>query len=129
MISRAALVALFFLCISACGASLPGGYSIEYGDRGKAWLANPDGTLVHGALIKQLFKDDRRVLLITFATTLGGQIDGPRPLDGNCYVALLIQADRQRIRQVRLTEARSLAAKMELVESYNRGCLQGMPVR
>ena len=60
------------LAIAGCGPSLPGGYDVTYGDRGKAWLANPDGTLVHGALIKQLFKDDRHILLIAYEARLGG---------------------------------------------------------
>lgn len=115
------------LAIAGCGTSLPGGYGVTHGDRGKAWLSNPDGSIAHGALIKQLWKDDRHILLLTFATTFGGEVVGPRPLDGNCYVALYIDADQRRIRQVRLAEARRLSANMTSVESYNRGCLQGMP--
>ena len=105
---------------------LPGGYSIHFGGSGKAWLRRPDATLAHGALIKQLFKDDRHVLLITFTATLGGEADGPRPLDGNCYIALLIDTKRRHTRQVRLAEARELATKMDPVLSSEQGCLQGM---
>lgn len=121
------LLMLSALATAGCGTSLPGGYRVTYGDRGKAWLSNPDGSIAHGALIKQLLKDDRHILLITFATTLGGEIDGPRPLDGNCYVALYIDADQRRMRQVRLAEARRLSANMTSVVSYDRSCLQGMP--
>jgi hypothetical protein len=128
--ARAAALLLPIFATLACGSpppALPGGYSVTYGDRGKAWLANPDKTLAHGALIKQLFADDRHILLITFATTYGGEVAGPRPLDGNCYVALLIDGPRQRTRQIHLAQARRLSRKMTLVESYERGCLPGTP--
>jgi hypothetical protein len=129
MIRRAALLPLLALVgLGGCGESLPGGYTIHSADRGKAWLRNPNGTLAHGALIKQLFKDDRHVLLVTFAATVDGEVDGLRPLDGNCYIALLIETDRRRMRQVRLSEARRLAAKMEEVASSARSCLPGMPI-
>jgi hypothetical protein len=126
---RRLLFALAAINIGGCSAppSLPGGYSVSYGDRGKAWLENPDGTMAHGALIKQLFKDDRHILLISFAATSGGEIDGPRPLDGNCYVALLIDSKERQMRQVRLSEAHQLASHMSLVEFSNGGCLQGRP--
>lgn len=100
---------------------------MRYGERGKAWLANPDGTIAHGALIKQLHSDGRNLLLISFAGVVEGQIDGPRPLDGNCYVALLIDSRTRQTRQVRLDEAERVAARMTLIEAYERGCLEGMP--
>jgi hypothetical protein len=132
MAIRTALLMIALLATGACGVSrgepLPGGYSVSYADRGKAWLVNPDGTTAHAALIKQLFKRDGYVLLVTYAATYGGKVEGPRPLDGNCYIALLIETDRQQVRQVRLAEAHQLAAKMELVASYARGCVQGMAV-
>jgi hypothetical protein len=126
-------LALLLGACSMIGPSLPGGYTIIYADRGKAWLANPDGTIAHGALIQQLYKDDRRILLITYATTyasddgIGFRVEGPRPLDGNCYVALLIEGGTGETRQVRLAEADRLAAKMDLVASSSRGCVRGMP--
>ena len=123
-------IGIMALLLGACGiagTSLPDGYAVRHGDRGTAWLANPDGTLAHPALIKQLFRDDRRILLITFAATYEGKVEGPRPLDGNCYVAISIETREHRMSQVRLAEANSLAAAMTLVESSDRGCLQGMP--
>lgn len=124
---RASLLILCALGMVGCSPALPNGYAVIHADRGKAWLTNPDGTLAHGALIKQLFKGDRHILMITFAATLGKQVDGPRPLDGNCYIALLIDTDKQRMKQVRLAEAHEIAAGMSIVEAYDRGCLQGMP--
>ena len=124
---RAILCVFSALAAAGCSPALPGGYSVRYADRGKAWLRNPNGTLAHGALIKQLFKDDRRILLVTFAATLAGEVDGLRPLDGDCYVALVIQAEQHRMRQVRLAEAHRLAAKMDLVESYDRDCSKRTP--
>ncbi len=82
--------------------------------------------MAHGAQIKQLYKDEQHLLLITFAAQYGGVVDGPRPLDGNCYVALLIDSKERRMRQVRLAEAHRLAANMTLVDASNEGCLQGM---
>ena len=126
---RPLLLILATIAIGGCSASpsLPDGYNVSYGDRGKAWLENPDGTIAHGALIKWLFKDDEHILLISFAATLGGEIDGPRPLDGNCYVALFFNSKERQMRQVRLAEAHQLASHMSLVESFNERCLPGMP--
>jgi hypothetical protein len=121
---------LAVLATAACSATstpLQDGYTIVYGDRGKSWLANPDGTMAHPGLIKQIFKDYRHILLITFAATYEGEVKGPRPLDGNCYVALLITSKERLTRQVRLAEARRFASKMAMVESSGRGCLMGMP--
>jgi hypothetical protein len=119
------------LVLSACSnePSLPGGYAISFGDRGKTWLQNPDGTLAHGAIIKRLHTDGRDILLISFASTSAGETVGPRPLDGNCYIALLIDSKEQRIRQVRLDEANRRASRMALVDSSNLDCLEGMPTR
>ena len=122
------LLVLGSLSLAGCSPSLPDGYSVTYGDRGKVWLSNPDGTLAHGAEIKQLYRDDGRLLLITSAATIGGEIIGPRPLDGTCYVALLIDTDQRRMQQVRMAEADRLSANMTLVESSGRaGCLPGSP--
>jgi len=118
---------LTVLTVTACSPSLPNGYAVIDRDRGKSWLANPDGTIVHGAVIKQLFIDGQHILLVAPAAVIDGSIDGPRPLDGNCYIALLIDSRDQRTRQLRLAEARRLAANMTLVASSNPGCLEGMP--
>jgi hypothetical protein len=106
--------------MSAESAGLPDGYAVISGDRGKTWLAEPDGSLVHGGLIKQLYKNDRYILLITYVPEIEGEVDGPRPLDNNCYVALLIASRERQIRQVRLAEAHRLASKMTLIESSQR---------
>jgi hypothetical protein len=124
------LIGLIALLTGACGIvgpSLPGGYSVQYGDRRKVWLGNPDGTITHGALIKELYSDDRHILLISFPTTYGGEVEGPRPLDGNCYIALLIDSRSSQMRQVRLPEARRLATRMRMIESSRRECSPGMP--
>jgi len=116
------------LSLFGCGPTLPDRYSVKYGDRGKAWLANPDGTIAHGALIKRLYRADDQLLLITYPASLGGEIEGPRPLDGTCWIALLIDTNRQQIRQIRMPEADRLSSGMDLVESSDASCLQGMPV-
>jgi hypothetical protein len=123
----ATLWLLTILTMTACSPSLPNGYAVIDRDRGKSWLANPDGTIVHGAVIKQLFIDGQNILLVAPAAVVDGSIDGPRPLDDNCYIALLIDSRDQRTRQVRLAEARRLAANMTLVASFNPGCLEEMP--
>lgn len=115
------------LATAACSPSLPNGYTVIVGDRGKSWLANPDGTLVHGALIKQLYSDSRHILLIAPADSIDGEIEGPRPLDGNCYVALMIDSRNGRTKQLRLAEAHRLAAQMTLIETSDSGCLTGIP--
>ena len=126
--NRMVLLTVGCLSLIGCGSTLPDGYSVTYGDRGKAWLANPDGTIAHGALIKRLYRADDQLLLITYPESLGGEIQGPRPLDGTCYIALLIDTNRQQVRQIRMAEADRLSLTMNLVESSGSGCLQGMPV-
>lgn len=124
------LIGLIALLTGACGIfgpSLPGGYSVSYGDRGKIWLANPNGTMAHGALIKELYSDDRHILLISFPTMYGRVVEGPRPLDGDCYIALLIDSQSGQMRQERLAEARRLATRMRMVESSGRECMPSMP--
>jgi hypothetical protein len=122
-----------YLALAACtretsagSAALPDGYAVISSDRGKTWLAEPNGSLVHGGLIKQLYKNDRHILLIAYEAETDGKVDGPRPLDNNCYVALLIASRERQTRQVRLAEAHRLASKMTLIESSERSCLQGM---
>ena len=124
---RATLWLMTVPAMTACSPSLPNGYVVIDRDRGKSWLANPDGTIVHGAAIKELFIAERHILLLAPAGVVEGVIDGPRPLDGDCYIALLINSRDHRTRQVRLAEARLLAADMTPVRSFNRGCVAGMP--
>jgi hypothetical protein len=121
------LVALLTGACGIFGPSLPGGYSVSYGDRGKIWLAKPNGMMAHGALIKELYSDDRHILLISFPTSYGGVVEGPRPLDGNCFIALMIDSRSGQMRQVRLAEARRLASRMQMIESSGRECLPSMP--
>lgn len=116
------------MAIGGCGASpaLPGNYTVSYGDRGKAWLQNPDGTIAHAGLIKQLYRDERRILLIAHPVSYGDEAAPPFPLDDTCYVALVFDAPTRRSRQIRIADASHLAASMTEVESYERPCLQGM---
>lgn len=93
---------------------------MQYGDRGKAWLANSDGTITHGAVINQLYSDGRTLLIISFAAVVEGEIDGPRPRDGNCYIALLIDSQTRQTRQVGLSQAKLMASRMEIIENYQR---------
>lgn len=117
------------MAIGGCSASpvLPGGYTVSYGDRGKAWLQNPDGTLAHGGLIKQLQRDERRILLVAYPASYGGEAAPPHPIDTTCYVALVVDGPTRRVTQISIAEAENLAARMTEVESYDRPCLKGMP--
>jgi hypothetical protein len=126
---RPLLLTLATIAIGGCSPSstLPGGYTISYGDRGKAWLKNPDGTIAHAGLIKRLYRDEKRILLVAHPVSYGGEAAPPYPLDENCYVALLVDASTQRMRQIHLAKADHLAARMSEVESYERPCLKGMP--
>lgn len=126
---RALLLMLATIAVGGCGASpdLPGGYTVSYADRGKAWLQNPDGTIAHPGLIKQLHRDERRILLVAHPASYGGEAAPPYPLDDACYVALVIDGPTQRVTQIRMAEAERLAARMSEVESYKRPCVEGMP--
>lgn len=126
---RKILSLLAALVLGGCetSPSLPGGYTVSYADRGKAWLKNPDGSMTHGGVIKRLLHDERRILLIAFPVSYGGEAAPPYPLDDSCYVALLVDGPTQRVRQIRLAEAERLAARMSQVEAYTGHCLKGMP--
>lgn len=126
--NRMMLLIVASLSLTGCGPPLPDGYSVTYGDRGKTWLTNPDGTIAHPANIKRLYRSDDQLLLITYPALLEGQIVGPRPLDGTCFIALLIDTKRQQVRQIRMAEADKLASAMNQVESSDAGCSPGMPV-
>ena len=117
------------LGIGGCNASpdLPGGYTVSYGDRGKAWLQNPDGTIAYAGLVKRLHRDERHILLVAYPVSYGGEVAPPYPLDDTCYVSLVFEGATRRVRQIRLAEAARLASRMSEVESYERPCLKGMP--
>ena len=117
--------ALLVGCSSSPG--LPGGYTVSHGDRGKAWLQNPDGTIAYPGLIKQLHADNRRILLIAYPVSYGGEAAPPRPMDDSCYVAIVVDILARRLRQIGIAEAERLAAGMLEIESHDRPCLEGMP--
>lgn len=127
--AKTLLLMLAILALGGCDASptLPGGYSVSHGDRGKAWLQSPDGTIAYAGLIKRLHRDERRILLVAYPVSFGGEAAPPYPLDDSCYVALILDGATQRVRQIRLAEADRLAAQMLEVVSYERPCLEGMP--
>ena len=126
---RRLLLMLGTIAISGCSASptLPGGYTVSHGDRGKAWLQNPDGTMAYAGLIKRLHRDERRIVLVAHPVSYGGEAAAPYPLDDPCYVALVLDGSTRRMRQIHMAEADRLAARMWEVESYERPCLKGMP--
>ena len=119
------LIVFALLATAGCDASLPGDYSVRHGDRGKAWLRNPDGTIT-GGLIKELYRDDRHILLVTYPLMDDGAAD-TMPIDHTCYVALLIDAPERRAQQIHIADAIRRAARMSVVERYDRPCLKGMP--
>jgi hypothetical protein len=124
---RLALVAC--VALYACSnpaTSLPGGYMVKHGDRGKAWLQNPDGTIAHGGLIKALYHDKRHILLLTYTTSYGGIASPPVPIDRSCYVALLFNVSTHSVKQLTVADAAKLSARMVRVETYERPCLPGM---
>ena len=120
------LVGIALVTVTGCSSQLPNGYRVSHGDRGKAWLQNPDGTLAHGGLIKELYRDDRRILLIAYPEQLDGE-PGRTPIDRTCYVALLIDSPGRQVRQITTGDAAQMATKMSVVEAYDRPCLKGMP--
>ncbi len=126
---RTLLPLLAVLVIGGCDAvpTLPGGYTVSYGDRGNAWLQNPGGTTAHAGVIKRLLRDETRILLVAYPVSYEGQAAPPYPLDDTCYVALLVDGPTRRVRQIRLAEADRLAPRMLEVVSYDRPCLEGMP--
>ena len=126
---RPLLLMLAAVAIGGCSKSptLPGGYTVSYGDRGKAWLHNPDGTIAYAGLIKRLHRDERRILLVGYPVSYGGEAAPPYPVDDTCYVALVFDGSTRRMRQIHLADADRLAATMSEVDSYERPCLKGMP--
>jgi hypothetical protein len=116
------VIAVAILALAGCNRSLPGGYSVRHADRGKAWLQNPDGTLAAGGVIKNLYADNRRILVVAYAS--GDETGGPKPLDETCYVALLIDTSGGRAEQISMAEAGRQASTMSTVESYDRPCLR-----
>ncbi len=129
VMARTLLHLLAILAVGGCNASpsLPGGYTVSYGDRGKAWLQKPDGTIAHAGLIKRLLHVEKQILLIAYPVSYGDVPAPPYPLDDTCYVALMVDGQTQVVRQIRLVEADRLASKMVVVEAYERPCLKGMP--
>ena len=117
------------LTVAGCDPSptLPGGFKVSYGDRGKAWLQNPNGTIAHAGLIKRLYSDGRHILLVGFAVQYGGEAAAPFSIDDTCYVALLIDGPTQRVAQIKMADAERFARKMTEIEAYDRQCLKGMP--
>lgn len=127
-LNRYVLCILAAVSIGACDASptLPNGYEISHGGGAKAWLKRPDGTFAHAGLIKDVYADEKHILMIALPVRYGGKAAPPFPLDGNCYVALMIDASTGRRRQIHMAEGKRLAARMSRVANYERPCLQGM---
>jgi hypothetical protein len=113
---------LAVLVLGACAQALPGGYSVKYADRGKAWLMRPDGTLAYGGLIKQLYQAEHRILLVALAEDVTSEDNLPTRAGNDCYAAFLIDPDKQTMRRIALAEATILARSMIVSESYDRPC-------
>ena len=120
---------LLLLAIAGCSdvESLPGGYSILYADHGKAWLRNPDETLTHGGIVKDAFQDRARILVVAFPEMSEGEGAGRMPIDGTCWVVLLIDASKHRVQQITVADAARISQKMSVVFTSDLPCLQGMP--
>lgn len=120
---------LLLLTIAGCSdvESLPGDYSILYADHGKAWLRNPDETLTHGGILKDVYQDGARILVVAFPEMSGSEAAGRMPLDDTCWVALLIDASKHRIQQIKIADAAKLSQKKSVVTTSDLPCLQGMP--
>jgi len=117
------------LAVAGCGdvESLPGGYSLLYADHGKAWLRNPDGTLTHGGIVKDAYQDRARILIVAFPEMSGGDAAGLMPIDDTCWVALLIDASKHRVQQIKVADAGKISQKMSVVRTSDLPCLHGMP--
>jgi len=120
---------LLLLAIAGCSdvESLPGGYSILYADHGKAWLRNPDETLTHGGIVKDVYQDRARILVVAFPEMSGGEAAGRMPIDDTCWVALLVDASKHRVQQIKIADAAKLSQKMSVVTTSDLPCHQGMP--
>ena len=120
---------LLLLAIAICSdvESLPGGYSILYADHGKAWLRAPDGTLTHGGILKDAYQDRASILVVALPEMTGGEAAGRMPIDDTCWVALLIDASRHRVQQIKIADAAKLSQSMSVVMTSKLPCLQGMP--
>ena len=121
---------LLLLAIAGCSEveNLPGGYSILYADHGKAWLRNPDETLTHGGIVKDVYQDRAHILVVAYPQMLSdGEAAGRMPIDDTCWVALLIDASKHRVQQIKFADAAKLMPKMSAVTTSDIPCLQGMP--
>lgn len=128
MPNRTASSLLALSALTACtDSSLPGGYTVQHGDRGKAWLRSPDGTLVHGGALKDVYRDEGHILIIAYPELSDGQAGDRTPVERPCHVALLVDAATRSTEQITVAEAARRAARMTLAEKYDRPCLKGMP--
>ena len=120
---------LLLLAITGCSdvEILPGGYSILYADHGKAWLRNPDETLTHGGILKDAYQDRASILVVAFPEMSGGEALGRMPIDDTCWVALLVDASKHRVQQIKIADAARLSQKMSVVFTSDIPCLKGMP--
>ena len=113
------------MLLAACGSpSLPNGYAISKSATNREWLQSPDGTLVYGGLIADLFQDDGRLVGVFQPATSGGIAVGYNPLGEDCLVALQIETATADIRQIRVADAYSRGSTMQHVWSSARKCLQ-----
>jgi hypothetical protein len=101
---------------------LPGGYTIVESATNREWLKDREENIVTPGLIQRLYTDKQLILLIAFAASSGGQPLPPRPIDGSCLVALLIDTDRQEVRQITVAQSERLAAHMTEKIKRSRPC-------
>jgi hypothetical protein len=120
---------LLLLAVTGCSdvESLPGGYSILYADHGKDWLRDPDENLTHGGILKDAYQDGARILVVAWPEMSGGEALGRMPVDDTCWVALLVDASKHRVQQIKIADAAKLSKKMSVVFTSDLPCLQGMP--
>jgi hypothetical protein len=111
------------LSVAGCArAHLPGGYSVEESATDREWLKRPNGTLVTGGLVKALYKDEDTLVLIAHAASEDGKAVPPLPMDGSCFVAMLIKPRQGGEQQIPLARAQILAKGMTEVIATNRPC-------
>lgn len=77
--------------------------------------------------MKDAFQDRARILVVAFPEMSEGEGAGRMPIDGTCWVALLIDASKHRVQQITVADAARISQKMSVVFTSDLPCLQGMP--
>jgi hypothetical protein len=120
---RSLILPILLFLASCSSQALPGGYTIAEG-MNREWLEDSKGTLVTPGLIQRLYTHKHSILLVALAASSGNEPLPPRPIDGSCLVALLIDTDRHLIRQMTINQADKLSVRMTEQIKRDRPCIR-----